>query len=65
MTSVPEITRMLARIQEWKGGHGQVLGPAEAARRLDEALALLTEAGDLLIELRQALRGATRTKRQE
>ena len=36
MTSVPDITRLLARIEDWKG-QGPVLGRAEAARRLDEA----------------------------
>ena len=32
MTSVPEITRMIARIEDWKG-QGPVLGRAEAARQ--------------------------------
>jgi hypothetical protein len=41
MTSVPEITRILARIQDWKDGHGQAMGRAEASRRLDEAHKLL------------------------
>ena len=31
VTSVPEITRMIARIEDWKG-QGPVLGRAEAAR---------------------------------
>jgi hypothetical protein len=37
MTSVPEITRILARIAEWQEGHGKPGGRAEAARRLEEA----------------------------
>ena len=39
MTSVPDITRLLARIEDWKG-QGPVLGRAEAARRLEEAYKL-------------------------
>src|SRR6202035_951073 len=31
VTSVPEITRMLARIQEWQEGHGKAGGRTEAA----------------------------------
>ena len=37
MTSVPDITRLLARIHEWQDGHGKPGGRAEAARRLEEA----------------------------
>jgi hypothetical protein len=44
VTSVPEITRMLARIQEW---HGQAGGRADPARRLDEAHKLLGEAANV------------------
>jgi hypothetical protein len=61
MTSVPEITRMLARIQSWKDGHGQAMGRADAARRLDEAHTLLNEVANLLTEMRRALlRGGNR-----
>jgi hypothetical protein len=35
VTSVPDITRLIARIETWK--EGKALGRAEAARRLDEA----------------------------
>jgi hypothetical protein len=42
VTSVPDITRLLARIEDWKG-QGPALGRAEAARRLDEAHKLLDE----------------------
>jgi hypothetical protein len=62
VTTVPEITRMIARIQEWRDGHGKPGGRAEAARRLDEADALRT----LLSQRRQPVRhcreGATATE---
>ena len=51
MTSVPEITRTLARIHEWLDGHGQPGGRAEAARRLIEAHKLL------LTEMRRGMLG--------
>jgi hypothetical protein len=57
VTSVPEITRMLARIQEWQDGHGLAGGRAEAARRLDKAHTLLDEVSDMLTELRRAMLG--------
>ena len=41
MTSVPEITRMIARIEDWKG-------PCWAARRLEEANKLLEEVSNML-----------------
>ena len=47
MTSVPEITRIIARIEDWKG-QGPVLGRADAARRLDEAHRLLDEVANVL-----------------
>ena len=55
MTTVPEITRMIARIQEWRDGHGKPGGRAEAARRLDEAHELLEEISTLLSHLRREL----------
>ena len=57
MTSVPDITRMIARIQDWQDGHGKAGGRAEAARRLDEAHKLLDEVANLLIEMRRELLG--------
>ena len=45
MTSVPEITRLLAWIAEWQDGHGKPGGRAEAARWLDEANKLLDAGG--------------------
>jgi hypothetical protein len=50
VTSVPEITRMIARIEDWKG-QGPVLGRAEAARRLEEAHKLLEEVANMLGEV--------------
>ena len=62
MTTVPEITRMIARIQEWRDGHGKPGGRAEAARRLDEAHELLEEISDLLSRLRRELPGGGRQR---
>jgi hypothetical protein len=53
---VPDITRLIARIEDWKG-QGPALGRAEAARRLDEAHKLLKEVASLLTEMRQELLG--------
>ena len=58
MTSVPEITRMLAAIHTWQDGHGQPGGLAEAARRLDEAHKLLDEIADMLTAMRRELLGS-------
>jgi hypothetical protein len=57
MTSVPEITRLLAKIQEWQDGSGQPGGRAEAARRLDEARKLLDEIEHMLADMRRTLIG--------
>ena len=59
VSSVPEITRMIARIEDWKG-QGPVLGRAEATRRLEEAHKLLEEIADLLTEMRKTLLGDLR-----
>ena len=48
MTSVPDITRLLARIAEWQERHGKALGRAETARRLEEANKLLDEVSNML-----------------
>ena len=60
MTSVPEITRMIARIQEWQDGHGQPGGRADATRRLAEAHKLLDEVANVLGEVRRELLGTGR-----
>jgi hypothetical protein len=49
VTSVPDITRLLAR--------GKPGGRAEAARRLAEANKLLDEVADMLTHMRQELLG--------
>ena len=56
MTSVPEITRLLARIEDWKG-QGPPLGRAEAACRLGEAHKLLEDVANMLTEMRRELLG--------
>ncbi len=55
MTSVPELTRLLAKIHEWQDGHGKAGGRAEAARRLEEAHKLLDEVADMLTHMRREL----------
>jgi hypothetical protein len=42
MTSIPDITRLLARIEDWKS-HAPAMGRADAARRIAEAARLLDE----------------------
>ena len=53
MTTVPEITRLIARIEDWKE-QGPALGRAGATRRLDEAHKLLDEIANMLTEMRRA-----------
>ena len=64
VTSVPEITRMIAHTEDWKR-QGPALGRAEAARRLDEAHKLLNEISNILTELRRTMLGTGRTKHPE
>ena len=52
MTSVPEITRMIARIEDWKEARGKGRGRAETDRVLGEAHKLFDELSDTLTELR-------------
>jgi hypothetical protein len=49
MTSVTDLTRLLARIQVWQADRGKPLGRADAARRIDEAAKLLEEVSDSLL----------------
>ena len=58
MTSIPELTRLLAAIHTWQDGHGQAGGRAEAARRLDEAHKLLDAISTMLTEIRRTMLGA-------
>ena len=62
MTTVPEITRMIARIQAWRDGHGKPGGRADAAHRLDDAHELLEEISNLLSQLRRDLLGGGRQR---
>jgi hypothetical protein len=61
VTSIPDITRLLARIEDWKG-QGPALGRAEAARRLDEAHKLLDEVRNMLTELRRTMLPSARAR---
>jgi hypothetical protein len=56
---VPDITRLIARIEDWKG-QGPALGRAEAARRLEEAHKLLEEVSNMLVEIRREMMGGGR-----
>jgi hypothetical protein len=58
VTSVPDITRLLAWIAEWQDGHDKAGGRAEAARRLEEAHRLLDEISNMLTEMRLNMLGA-------
>jgi hypothetical protein len=62
VASVPDITRMLARMAEWQKGHGKPGGRAEAARRLDEAHKLLEEVSNMLTEMWRELLGSERQR---
>jgi hypothetical protein len=53
VTSVPDITRMIARIEDWRDGHGKPGGRAEADRRLGEAHKLFDEINNMLTEMRR------------
>jgi hypothetical protein len=55
VASVPDITRMIARIEDWRDGHGKPGGRAEAARRLDDAHKLFDEISNMLTEMRREL----------
>ena len=55
MTSVPDITRMIARVQDWKEWAGQASGRADSDRVIGEAHKLFDEASDMPTELRREL----------
>jgi hypothetical protein len=55
VTSVPDITRLIARIEDWKG-QGPAMGRADAARRLEEAHKL-DEVSNMLGDVRRELLG--------
>ena len=62
MTSVPEITRMIARIEDWKESRGKARGRAETERVLGEAHKLFDEIGNMLTEMRGELLGRGRQR---
>ena len=55
MISIPDLTRLLARLHEWQEGHGKPGGRADAARRLDEANRLFDEVSNMLSEMRRTM----------
>lgn len=62
MTSVPELTRILAHIAEWQQDHGKPGSRADAVRRLTEAQELLDEISNLLVEIRRELMSGSRRR---
>ena len=63
VTSVPDITRMIARIEDWKEGRGKARGRAETDRALGEAHKLFDEISNMLTEMRRELLGSGRQQR--
>jgi hypothetical protein len=62
VTAVPDITRMIARIEDWKEGHGKARGRAETDRVLGEAHKLFEEISNMLTEMRRELLGGGRQR---
>ena len=62
VTSVPDITRMIARIEDWKEGCGKARGRAETDRVLGEAHKLFDEIGNMLTEIRRELLACVRQR---
>ena len=62
MTSVPDITRMIARIENWREGHGTPGGRADSATRLNEAHKLLDQISNMLVEMRRELLSSVRRR---
>ena len=57
VTTIPQITRMIARIEDWKEEQGKARGRAETDRVLGEAHKLFDEMSDMLTEMRRELLG--------
>jgi hypothetical protein len=51
---------MIARIEDWKDGHGKARGRAETDRVLGEAHKLFDEVSNMLTEMRRELLGRRR-----
>jgi hypothetical protein len=64
VASVPDITRMIARIEDWKEARGKARGRAETDRGLGEAHKLFDEASDMLTEMRREVLGSGRGRRE-
>ena len=62
VASVPEITRMIARIEDWKEGRGKARGRAETEGVLGEVHKLLDEIIDMQTEMRRKLLGNHRRR---
>ena len=62
MTTVQEITRTIARIEDWKEARGKARGRAETERVLGEAHKLVDEIGNMLTEMRGELLGSVRQR---
>ena len=62
MTSVPEITHMIARIEDWREGHGKARGRADTDRMLGEAHKLFDEISNMLTEMRRELLSSDRRR---
>ena len=62
MTSVPDITRMIARIEDWKEARRRARGRAETDRVLGEAHKLFDEISNMLTEMRRELLASVRQR---
>jgi hypothetical protein len=62
LPSIPDITRMIARIEDWKEGHGKARGRAETDRVLGETHRLFDEISNMLTEMRRPLLGSGRQR---
>jgi hypothetical protein len=62
VVSVPQITRMIARIEDWKKARGKARGRAETDRVLGEAQPLFEDVGNMLTEMPRELLGRGRQR---
>ena len=62
MTTIPDITRMIARIEDWKERRGKARGRAETDRVLGEVHKLFDEISNMLTEMRRELLGSGRRR---
>ena len=57
MTSVPDLTRLIARIADWQEGHGKPGGPMPRAVLRRRTSCLLDEVSNMLGDVRRELMG--------